>query len=337
MKVKLTLEEYLFCITYCALRREFKALRLLLDFTIPGRIELGRQMGSGGTNAVYEVKGNSLWLLKNAGASSGKSREYQAMVKMSAIGLDTVSPSLFEFNGPQNNTTMILMKRVLNGIDSKSIIGYKRDLKNYIDPDMKFPCPNQNAIFITDNTLQELIYGFTKIVGKNTDFGDYQFMLDSNGHVYHNDPTEQLKYKKGSSTQVIIQAIIDTWEYTNLPLARGMSWSKFKKLKVALRKHRQTLFFRTVRDKKARGPSFCILSYDAIDWQGMSIYCLYESVNRCKISNWRCCKFKGKYYYMPMETLPKQRLILGSSHYIQSIVPEDVVEHFIDTLKRQKK
>jgi len=350
MKIVLSLNQYLFVFTYCALRGELQLLQVvqevlpspqtrpLHDFTVPVIQLPGRPMGRGGTNDVFEVLGNPLWLLKNAGASQGTSREYDALVEMKGLGLTTVSPSLVEFidvDLPDNNMTMIMMKRVLNGIDSKTIVGYQRDLKNYIDPSKAFPCPNaKHAGYIKDETIQQLLWGFTKIIGRKKDFSDYQFMLDSEGTVFHNDPTGEIPYKDGSSTRVIIQAIIDTWEYTNLPLGRNMSWMKFKQLKAALALHRKQRFFRAAQDRAARAPSFCILDYSAIDWHGMSIYCVFESVNRVTVPGWKRGMYKNKYYYMPVENFPNPRMILGSSHYDQSTVfdTEDEVDDFIASL-----
>lgn len=348
MKIILQLNHYLFIFTYCALRGELQLLQVvqdllpsprtrpLHDFTVPTIQLPGRPMGRGGTNDVFEVLGNPLWLLKNAGASRGVSREYNALVEMKKLGLNTVSPSLVEFvdvDLPQNNMTMIMMKRVLNGIDSKTIVGYRRDLTNYIDPNKEFPFPNaDHASYIKDETIQQLIWGFTRIVARKKDFGDYQFMLDGDGSVLHNDPTQEIAYKDSSSTRVIIQAIIDTWEYTNLPIGRGMSWKKFKQMKAAIALHRKQLFLKTASDRTARGPSFCILDYSAIDWHGISIYCVFESANKIKIPGWKWGKYKNKYYYMPTEKLPLQQMILGSRHYAQSTVTETEVDEFIQSL-----
>ncbi|NOK14832.1 hypothetical protein [Corallococcus exercitus] len=350
MKIVLSLNQYLFIFTYCALQGELQLLevvqdalpsprtRPLLDFTVPTIQLPGRPMGRGGTNDVFEVLGNPLWLLKNAGASGGESREYNALVEMQRLGLTTVSPSLVEFidvDLPENNLTMIMMKRVLNGIDSKTIVGYQRDLKNYINPNKEFPFPNaRHASFIKDETIQQLLWGFTRIASSKKDFSDYQFMLDSEGTVFYNDPTGELPYKDSSSTRVIIQATIDTWEYANLPVGRGMSWMKFKQLKAALALYRKQRFLKAAQDRTARPPSFCIIDYSAIDWHGISIYCAFESTNKVSIPGWKWGKYKDKYYYIPAESFPNPRMVLGSSHYDQSTVfaDEDEVDDFLRSL-----
>ena len=113
------------------------AERRFLSVVPVRRIMLGDQIGSGGTNSVHRIAyhgGGRLdgMLMKDAGASGGFSREYTALRSMESIGLRSVARGLAQVEDKQ----MLVMDFITGCVDSKSIIGYQRDLEKYVDPDV---------------------------------------------------------------------------------------------------------------------------------------------------------------------------------------------------------
>ncbi len=228
-------------------------LRILLqlaEFT-PQQVTYGKQIGSGGTNTVHEVAERpGQMVIKTAGASGGFSREYDALARMETLGMRTVLRDLRFSNGQIS----LVMKRVEGCIDSKTIVGYKSHLKNYVKPGHDAPAPQfDDGIRITGATIQQLLEAWDIMSGNRSFFGDFQFLLDGSGEVFMNDPTgiitksnpDEQRHDDGTFT--IIQAIIDTYEFIRQPRAGARAWGAFKTWKKQLRIARKTAFGRAMK------------------------------------------------------------------------------------------
>lgn len=311
----LTLDQMLLVVVHGLATPDMAVLRGLRDLSLPRVLELGHPMGRGGTNCVYELTAQPMVLCKNAGASSGKSREYSALVKMEEVGLTTVRRDLATIDEMQ----MILMHRVLNGIDSKSIVGYQRTLTDYISLECGTPSPQALwKDYLLGHTVGELIVSFQLMATSGHNFSDYQFMIDGDGSVVHNDPVDVVPFKgSGGTTKVVIQACIDTWEYLNHPLGKAMSWLEFKRLKYALARERLATFGKALQDQRISVPALCILDYRAFDWSDVLCECVFfRGRTRVGIPNWRVASLpSGEFWYTPLEDLPAVRCLFGSRHY----------------------
>jgi hypothetical protein len=233
---------------------------------------------------------------------------------MEKVGLSTVRRELVTID----RTQMILMTRVLNGIDSKSIIGYQRTLSDYVSLQCELPAPSSRWVdFLFCNTVTDLITSFQLMMLTQTNFSDYQFMIDAEGSVLHNDPVDVIPFNaNGGSTRTIIQAIIDTWEYLNLPIAKGMSWRNFKLLKASLQKSRVREFCSRAKHARISTPALCILDYRAITWGNSMSECVcFRASSSVALTDWEHRKLDAEYWYVPCEPLPKVRPLLGSVHY----------------------
>ena len=215
-----------------AVRWAFSAtprLRMLLQLPsfMPDTVSIGHKIGSGGTNSVFAIQNDPRFVIKDAGAKSGSSPEFNALVRMGSMGLRTVLRDL-RFTGGK---LQIVMDRITGCIDSKTIVGYQRSLKNYINPELDTPAPNPvYAYRITVDALEQMIEGWELMKRHRTFFGDYQFLLDSEGNVVMNDPTSTLRKDTDDGTQTIIQAMIDTYEFLH---ADWGTWRDYKRLKLA--------------------------------------------------------------------------------------------------------
>lgn len=326
-----TLEQVLLFIAHAVSAPDLPCLRALRDLSIPAILRLGDAMGRGGTNSVYELTGQPMVLAKNAGASMGTSREYRSLVEMERIGLSTVRRELVTID----RTQMILMNRVLNGIDSKSIIGYQRTLGDYVSLQCDSPAPSSRwADFLFCNTVTDLITSFQLMQTQGTNFSDYQFMIDVDGSVLHNDPVDVIPFKSnGGSTRTIIQAIIDTWEFLNLPIARGMGWRDFKLLKKALQTHRVREFCKRAKKTLLSLPALCILDFRAIAWGNTMSECVcFRATSSFSMDDWTCAQLGVEYWYVPCEALPQVRPLLGSVHYDGATVDPIELESFLKHL-----
>ncbi|MCM2459107.1 hypothetical protein HGO40_01080 [Pseudomonas sp. CG7] len=216
----------------------FRLLAQLPAF-IPSQITRGLQIGKGGTNSVYLVKEHPGVLMKDGGAKvGGTSKEYNAMVKMGAMGLRTVLHDLRIHRG----RIQIIMDRVNGCVDSKTIIGYKKHLTDYINPDMATPCPrSKDALAIHGETLCQLLSAWDLMFEKGQYFNDFQFLLDPSGEVYLNDPTDVANKFWDRGTNIIIQAIINTYEYIHR-IAGEQDWMTFKRYKKTLAERRYKEF-----------------------------------------------------------------------------------------------
>jgi hypothetical protein len=152
-------------------------------------------------------------------------------------------------------------------VDSKTIIGYQRDLTNYIDPKKDAPAPNPKyAIYITGETIQELLDAWEKMILHKTFFGDFQFLINASGQVFLNDPTQILVKESekdiDKGTKTIIQAIIDTYEYISVARSEDLrkTWREFKQAKLALYKQWLVAFGQGFQGP-FKPPDFWVLNY----------------------------------------------------------------------------
>ncbi|MCY1042078.1 hypothetical protein OV208_12195 [Corallococcus sp. bb12-1] len=253
-----------------ALRRE-KALFFFFPSIPNNALSQGQQMGQGGTNSVYRVNETPRFLIKDAGSGGREdSREYRSLMEMEAIGLKTVVKGLHRNAGK----LMLVMESVSGGTDSKSIIGYQRTLKDYVDTKKSAPAPNpQLTRFVTKKSIEQLMLCWGQMVLHEKSFGDFQFMLNAEGDVFLNDPTNVENRKPSNTIQVIIQAFIDTWEYKAFQLYFEMdfTWREFKLAKEKIIKRIQSSFYlefaKAVKLHKGEklkpiAPAFKMLSHD---------------------------------------------------------------------------
>jgi hypothetical protein len=253
------------------------AERRFLSMVPVRRIKLGAQIGSGGTNSVHRIAyhgGGELegMLMKDAGASGGFSREYNALRSMESIGLRSVARGVTQLDDKQ----MLVMDFIAGCVDSKSIIGYQRDLERYIDPDMEMPAPQQKFVScVKPLTIRELIYGWERMTAKNKSYGDFQFLIDRQGNVIYNDPTSVDDRAPNKGTRVIIQAMIDTWEFAWSTLATGMSWGEFKRYKRREWQAKIT-YFGSVYRGRFTPPDFHIVDLGVFEGRSIASYpCLF--------------------------------------------------------------
>ncbi len=296
--------------------------RRLISTLYQRQIVLGPQIGQGGTNSVHRIQyddGTFLegMLIKDAGAKGGFSREYQALRSMESIGLRSVARGLTQVRG--SNKQMLVMDFIAGCIDSKTIIGYKRTLKDYINPQRNHPAPNPAfAARITSLTLRELLYGWERMTVCKKSYGDFQFLIDSKGQVIYNDPTSVDNGQPNQGTQVIIQAMIDTWEFGNTAQVLGMSWGEFKRFKHNEYQHRVSAFAQAYRSNFSQ-PDFCILDWSFLENRSLRDYaslCFTGSV--CKdLRGWhRVALPGGRFGYYTQELLT---IVSGFQKALQNI------------------
>ena len=255
------------------------------------RIILGRTIGSGGTNSVHQIDyedGTRLdgMLIKDAGSSNGRSREFEALKVMESIGLRSVARGLTQL-GPKQ---MLVMDYITGGIDSKSIVGYMKRLKKYISLVDGSETPDPR-LRIQSNTIRDLLYGWERMTLKNRNFSDFQFMIDSQGCVIYNDPTGFTQEQPGDTTKIIIQAMIDTWEYQNPLYHTGRTWLEFKKYK------RQVILERTIEFNRRFNqpgmsfgpPKLHLLDMSVFEGRSPAAYpCIFFTANRLQeVPGWR--------------------------------------------------
>lgn len=297
----LPLEAVVWALTSDRMLRSFFPVRDL----VPDQVTIGAQIGSGGTNSVHVVQENPFLLIKDAGAKSGLSREYQSMVTMESLGLQTCLRSLHF----AEDKLRIIMRRIEGCMDSKTIIGYKRDLTNYVDPAMDFPAPNLSyAVYIKGHSLLSLLEIWDIMTSRNTSFGDFQFLLDSEGEVFLNDPTET-KTGQDRGTRTIIQAMIDTYEYLFHREGRGRrTWKNFKQYKSQLSLLRLRSFGSALRGRFVP-PAFCVIDFRFCRWEMMvpPVCTLFLSESRKDLVGFARFDLEdGTYGYAPTETQVKK-------------------------------
>lgn len=279
-----------------------------MKYLVPSDVSMGRKIGSGGTNSVYLVRENPNLLMKDAGARSGHSHEYQAMVTMERLGLQTCLRSLHFSDGKLR----IIMRRIEGCIDSKTIVGYQRDLKNYVNPELSLPAPNLSyGIHIKGHTLTSLMYAWDVMVERGIFFGDFQFLIDQDGEMVLNDPTSTLEKNADKGTATIIQAMIDTYEYLfHREGARQRTWREFKRYKVRTQKDRISRFGAGLQ-AQFNAPQFCVIDYKYDRWSPPPNCTMFVSATRKNVAGFkRVVLESGLFGYIPVEAeVPKFKMI----------------------------
>ena len=209
-----------------------------------------------------------MFALTGGGSSGGFSREYTALRSMESIGLRSVARGLAQVEDKQ----MLVMDFITGCVDSKSIIGYQRDLEKYVDPDLEMPAPQQKFVdCVKPITIRELLYGWERMVAMNKSYGDFQFLIDREGNVIYNDPTSVDDRAPNKGTRVIIQAMIDTWEFAWSSLATGMSWGEFKRYKQREWLTKIAVFAKAYRAKFSP-PDFHVVDFSVFEGRSIASY-----------------------------------------------------------------